>query len=38
MPQEGLRVFAQCLYEKGIPEKDLRTMMVTNPMKVLGLT
>ncbi|MFQ5913639.1 MAG: DUF6282 family protein [Nitrospinota bacterium] len=37
MPQEGLRVFAQCLYEKGIPEKDIRTMIVTNPKRVLGL-
>lgn len=37
MPQEGLRVFAQCLYEKGIPEKDIRTMIVTNPKRILGL-
>jgi hypothetical protein len=37
LPQEGLRVFAQCLYEKGMPEKDIRTMIVTNPEKILGL-
>ncbi|MFQ5691520.1 MAG: DUF6282 family protein [Nitrospinota bacterium] len=38
MPQEGLRVFAQCLHEKGVPEKDIRTMIVTNPKRILGLT
>ena len=37
LPNEGLRVFCQCLYEKGIPEKDIQTMIVTNPAKILGL-
>ncbi len=37
MPQEGLRVFSQCLYEKGVSEKDIRTMIVTNPRRILGL-
>ncbi len=37
LPNEGLRVFCQCLYEKGMPEKDIRTMIVTNPEKILGL-
>ena len=37
LPNEGLRVFCQCLYEKGIPEKDIRTMIATNPRRTLGL-
>ncbi len=37
MPQEGLRVFCQCLYEKGVSEKDIRTMIVTNPRRIIGL-
>jgi hypothetical protein len=30
LPPESIRVFAQCLHEKGISIKDLRTMMVDN--------
>ncbi len=37
LPNEGLRVFCQCLYEKGMPEKDIRTMIVSNPANILGL-
>lgn len=37
MPHEGLRIYAQCLYEKGIPEKDVERLIKTNPKKLLGL-
>jgi hypothetical protein len=37
MPCEALRLLAQNLYEKGIPEEALRTMMVTNPQALLGI-
>jgi hypothetical protein len=36
-PHESLRIFAQCLYEKGIPYKDIETMMVQNPRQLMGL-
>ena len=37
MPNEGLRIYAQCLYEKGMPEKDVERLIKTNPGKLLGL-
>jgi hypothetical protein len=36
-PVESLRVFAQCLYEKGISERDIERMIVSNPASLLGL-
>ncbi len=36
-PHETLRTFAQTLHEVGIPERDLRMMMVDNPSKLLNL-
>jgi hypothetical protein len=35
IPAEGLRVFAQNLYEAGITEEELRRMMVENPSALL---
>ena len=37
MPVESLRVFAQCLHEKGISARDIERMTVTNPASLLGL-
>ncbi|MCL4458662.1 MAG: DUF6282 family protein [Chloroflexi bacterium] len=37
MPPEALRILAQCLYEKGISEVDLHTMMVEIPRWLLNL-
>jgi len=37
MPPESLRVFAQCLHEKGLPEADIRRLIVENPRSLLGL-
>lgn len=37
MPHESLRVFAQCLYEKGLTEEEIRQMVVTKPAELLGL-
>jgi predicted metal-dependent phosphotriesterase family hydrolase len=36
-PHEGLRIFAQSLYEKGITQNELETMMVANPKQLMGL-
>lgn len=36
-PVEALRVFAQCLVEQGITEKDLHTMMIDTPSQLLAL-
>jgi len=35
LPHESLRVFAQGLYEKGVPAADLRVMTVDNPRRLL---
>lgn len=35
LPHESLRVFAQCLYEKGLNEKEIRQLIVDNPHKLL---
>lgn len=37
MPVESLRVFAQCLYERGVSEESIFQMMVTNPATLLDL-
>lgn len=37
MPDEALRIFGQTLFEKGIPEDDIRTMIATNPHDLLDL-
>jgi hypothetical protein len=38
LPSECLRIFAQCLHEKGISEDNLRVMMVDVPQFLLGLS
>lgn len=35
-PHEGLRIFAQSLYEKGLTQKELECMMITNPKQIMG--
>ncbi|NIT78674.1 MAG: hypothetical protein GWO44_17740, partial [Thermoplasmata archaeon] len=37
MPPEGLRLFVQSLFEKGISEREIETMVVKNPRALLGL-
>lgn len=37
MPAEALRVFAQGLYEAGVPEDDIYTMIQKNPADLLGI-
>lgn len=34
-PPEALRVFAQCLYNKGMPEVDIKRMAIDNPASLL---
>ena len=36
MPAESLRVFAQCLHEKGLSEADVYTLLKDNPEKLLA--
>jgi hypothetical protein len=36
-PHEGLRIFAQSLHEKGLTQKELERMMITNPKQIMGL-
>ncbi len=36
-PAEALRIFAQSLWELGVSEQELQTMMVDNPRQLLGL-
>lgn len=36
-PAEGLRVFIQMLLERGITPDEIRTMVATNPARLLGL-
>ena len=35
MPHESLRVFAQCLFECGLKEEDLKTLMIDNPKALI---
>lgn len=37
MPPEGLRLFVQSLFEKGISEREIETMIVKNPRALVGL-
>lgn len=37
LPSEALRVFGQTLFEKGLSEEDIRTMIATNPADLLDL-
>ncbi|MCL5075217.1 MAG: phosphotriesterase-related protein [Chloroflexi bacterium] len=37
LPPEALRLFAQMLYEKGIAEAELETMLIKNPSWLLNL-
>lgn len=37
MPHESLRVFAQCLYECGLTQKELNFLTVKNPGRLLNL-
>jgi hypothetical protein len=37
LPPEALRLYAQCLYEKGVKEPDLERLMVKNPQAMLGI-
>jgi predicted TIM-barrel fold metal-dependent hydrolase len=36
-PVEGLREFITCMLDLGIPSKDIRKMVKTNPERLLGL-
>ncbi|MEW6265102.1 MAG: DUF6282 family protein [Thermodesulfobacteriota bacterium] len=36
-PHEALRIFAQSLYEKGVTQKELETMMIANPRQLMGI-
>ena len=38
LPSEALRVFGQTLFEKGLSEDDIRTMIVSNPLERLNLS
>jgi len=37
MPPEGMRMFVQMLLEQGITSEDIRTMVVENPARLLGV-
>ena len=37
MPCEGLRIFAQCLYEKGLSQAAVEKLMVHNPKQLLDM-
>jgi dihydroorotase-like cyclic amidohydrolase len=37
MPSEALRVFAQTVFEKGVSEQDVVTMISRNPHDLLDL-
>ncbi len=36
-PVEGMREFVACMLDLGIPADEIRTMIVTNPMNLLGI-
>jgi hypothetical protein len=36
-PPETLRVFLQCLHEKGLTEDQIGTMVIQNPSKLLDI-
>ncbi len=37
-PVEGMREFAACMLDLGIPADDIRTMIATNPARLLGIS
>jgi hypothetical protein len=37
-PVEGMREFAACMLDLGVSVEDIRTMIVTNPARLLGLS
>jgi hypothetical protein len=37
LPGEVLRIFAQCLMDKGVTQKELDIMMKENPRVLLGI-
>jgi predicted metal-dependent phosphotriesterase family hydrolase len=37
LPAEVLRIFAQCLMEKGVTQEELDVMMKENPRLLLGI-
>ena len=37
-PPETLRLFAQCLHEKGISEQDIKQMAISNAQFLLGVS
>ncbi len=37
MPPEALRVFCQCLYEKGLCKQDIRVLTCDNPRRLLSM-
>jgi microsomal dipeptidase-like Zn-dependent dipeptidase len=37
-PVEGLREFAACLLDLGLPPSDIRKLVKTNPERLLGLS
>jgi hypothetical protein len=36
MPSDALRVFAQTIFEKGVPQADVERMISANPLDLLG--
>lgn len=38
LPHEALRIFAQTVFEKGLTEADIQTMIATNPGNLLDVT
>jgi len=37
MPSEALRIFAQCVFEKGVPIDDVTGMITKNPLDLLDI-
>ncbi|MGH3586797.1 MAG: hypothetical protein ACRDQ0_10785 [Pseudonocardia sp.] len=37
LPSEALRIFGQTLFEKGLSEEEIRTMIAANPAELLDL-
>ena len=37
MPSEALRIYAQSLYQRGLPYGDVEKLIKTNPRNLLGL-
>jgi imidazolonepropionase-like amidohydrolase len=37
MPADALRIFAQSVFESGVSEEDVHTLIAVNPAELLGL-